>query len=848
MSPHPGRISPNASVAYLAIAIAIFLFIQSKSKLCNCLALIATATAVLISASTILGKALGLASLYQVAGLNQMLPGTAVAICACAIGLWTLIRPAHDIVKNGKAMEHDINRQAAIIITVVAVIGGIGGFAVLRTSFEEAAANNMLATTQTAAASLVGEIEANLWYPQVISERTSVQIAFAGLLHARRRMVAKPFARIAERFFNKQVTGAQFLDPGGNVVHQFGWLVSNASSLRHPLLIAKQHATLIWSNGYVLETRNEILDGKVLLGVLVIQTRLPRFDTAVALLRQASKATDAAICSKSGTMAICAPTRLRPKAFTLRLDADPTTAASTISLALAGESGVLLVRDPAGTNVISAFVPLKNFGLALGVKSDVQALYAPLRARLLQLLVVLTALVVASSIALRSQLRPLVAALAKEQRRTASILENSNDAFVALDANGRITDWNAQATRMFGWSAKEALDRSLGTLIGDLAATAMREAGITQVRQAGTGAAINGRIELQAMHKDGYMVPVELSVKPEQVGEENIAHAFLHDISERKAAQNALLQSDQRVKLIANNLPALVSYIDHDFRYVFTNNQYQKWFNREENFFTGKTVEEVFGATVFSGVRDQIAGALGGADVIFELVNPIPNSPTNMLVHYVPDRDKNDNVIGVIGMVLDLTEQHEAQRRVEASERQLRAVTDNLPVIITYIDADERLRFMNDAFGEWAGVDIVSAIGQPLADVLGGELYNQRCKELQRALAGERVEFDVASNARDGIRYLHTVYVPDAHADGRTRGVFAVSTDVTPLKKIENELRELSRVDTLTGLPNRRQFNERLEEALARTRRGTVSMALTVVVNKDVASIKQLSLILLADS
>lgn len=826
MSPHPGRISPNASVAYLAIGIAIFFLIQSKSRVRNRLALAATAIAGLISVSAILGRALGLESLYKVAGLNQMLPGTAVAICACVIGLWTLIGPVHEIVKRGQAMERDINRRAVIIITLVAISGGIGGFAVLRSGFEAAAASNMLATTQTAAASLVGEIEANLWYPKVIAERTSVHVAFAGLLHARNRAAAAPFERVAERFFNEQVTGAQFLDPKGSVVHQFGSLVSDASGLRHPLLIAEQNATLIWSNGYVLETRNEILDGKVLLGVLVIQTRLPRFDTAIAQLRQASKATDAAICSKIGVMAICAPTRLRLKAFTLRLDADPTTAASTIGLALAGESGALLVRDPAGINVISAFVPLKNFGLALGVKSDVQALYAPLRARLLQLLVVLTALVLASAIALRSQLRPLVAALAKEQRRTANILENSNDAFVALDSDGRVTDWNAQATRMFGWSTDEALGRSLSTLIVPPAARLIHEAGMRQFRQTGTGAVVNHRIELQAMHKSGHMVPVELSVKAEQVGEEYIAHAFLHDISERKDAQDALLQSEQRVKLIANNLPALVSYIDHDFRYMFTNIRYQNWFGREDDAFTGKTVEEVFGATVFNGVREQIERALGGEDVTFELTNPIPGSPANILVHYIPDRDQNGNVVGVFGMVLDRTEQHEAKRRVEASERQLRAVTDNLPVLITYIGSDEKLRFMNEAFSEWVGVNTADAIDRPLAEVLGEELYKQRHEQIRRALSGERVEFDVASDARGSRRYLHTVYVPDTRADGSTHGVFTVSTDVTPLKKIENELRELSRVDTLTGLANRRHFNERLEEALARTKRGTVSMAL----------------------
>jgi diguanylate cyclase (GGDEF)-like protein len=60
-------------------------------------------------------------------------------------------------------------------------------------------------------------------------------------------------------------------------------------------------------------------------------------------------------------------------------------------------------------------------------------------------------------------------------------------------------------------------------------------------------------------------------------------------------------------------------------------------------------------------------------------------------------------------------------------------------------------------------------------------------------------------------------------------GLYALSTDVTALKQVERQLIELARIDSLTGLPNRRRFEEKLREAMARSRRDGRAMALMVL-------------------
>ncbi|MDH0862918.1 diguanylate cyclase [Mitsuaria sp. GD03876] len=171
-------------------------------------------------------------------------------------------------------------------------------------------------------------------------------------------------------------------------------------------------------------------------------------------------------------------------------------------------------------------------------------------------------------------------------------------------------------------------------------------------------------------------------------------------------------------------------------------------------------------------------------------------------------------------------ELHDAMLQQEASERRLRTIADNLPVLISYIDAEERLRFLNATFRAWMGMSTEDALGRPLLDVVGPVLHAQRLPHLKAALAGVRQRFETRSETNGVARDLLAEYVPDFRADGSVAGVYTLATDITAFKQVERELDQLSRLDPLTGLPNRRQFESRLSEALARARRSQRTMAL----------------------
>jgi PAS domain S-box-containing protein len=134
-----------------------------------------------------------------------------------------------------------------------------------------------------------------------------------------------------------------------------------------------------------------------------------------------------------------------------------------------------------------------------------------------------------------------------EQQRMKVILQNAYDAFIAIDHRGRITDWNAQATKLFGWSEQEAIGKDVAELIVPPELRQQHRAGLARFAHSGEGRLLQGQTELMAQHRNGGQVPVELALAPLQTPAGYGATAFLRDIAPRKEAERRERQRQQRL-------------------------------------------------------------------------------------------------------------------------------------------------------------------------------------------------------------------------------------------------------------------------------------------------------------
>lgn len=286
-----------------------------------------------------------------------------------------------------------------------------------------------------------------------------------------------------------------------------------------------------------------------------------------------------------------------------------------------------------------------------------------------------------------------------------------------------------------------------------------------------------------------------------------------------------LHRSEQRLRAIADNMPALITQIDAGERYTFVNAYIERTLGVSPETIAGKSMREISGRKLYAKLEPHIRAALRGEKAAFDSRFVVDGALRHYQSNYIPDLGDDGKVRGFYGISFDVTERKESELRYAASERRLRTITDNLPVLIAYIDIEHRYRFCNATFEDWLGIPISRLEGQRVADALGEDRYAQRRPFIERALAGERVEFDQVMELPGGQRHLHALYVPHQE-NGVTLGLYALVTDVTAIKDSEAKLIHLARFDSLTGLPNRRQFDQQLADAMARTRRTRTPMAL----------------------
>lgn len=159
----------------------------------------------------------------------------------------------------------------------------------------------------------------------------------------------------------------------------------------------------------------------------------------------------------------------------------------------------------------------------------------------------------------------------------------------------------------------------------------------------------------------------------------------------------------------------------------------------------------------------------------------------------------------------------------------MRTITDGLPGLIAYLDRSTRIRFCNATFEQWFGRPPAEMIDRTLDEALGETLLQAQGEFVQRALGGERIETEFEIEYQGQRRSLQATYLPHRGADGRVLGVYTLASDITPLKRVQKQLVQLARYDSLTGLANRSEFNDRLRAALNRSDRSGKAVALMFV-------------------
>lgn len=274
-----------------------------------------------------------------------------------------------------------------------------------------------------------------------------------------------------------------------------------------------------------------------------------------------------------------------------------------------------------------------------------------------------------------------------------------------------------------------------------------------------------------------------------------------------------MINDDYLLKLFEmflDNLPFAVWIEDLNFRVLYLNKLYERFYDVRFCDAKGKTNDEAFGKDLADIYNRQIKQCLDND--LMEVVQGDVNG-TIVECYIFPIKNKSKKTVAVAGFIIDISERKARETEIENQKNLLRTIIDALPEAIFYKDKESRLLGYNKKFEEFY-------IAQGVTEILGKndlELYKDKevAKEFirmdKKIMEAKKAKYyeQTISDLEKGRRVEEVVKIPVFNKKNHVWGIVGLARDITERKNMEEKLRYLSETDMLTKLYNRYSFEEK---------------------------------------
>lgn len=289
---------------------------------------------------------------------------------------------------------------------------------------------------------------------------------------------------------------------------------------------------------------------------------------------------------------------------------------------------------------------------------------------------------------------------------------------------------------------------------------------------------------------------------------------------ELKHQERLLTQSRDQLRLIMDEAPALIAYVDTKLRYQFVNKYYEFFFERPADELIGKRVPEVIGGDTFKKIEHKYARALRGerGRIACEYINH-KQETRHLEIQYLPHRFEGE-ILGIILLTIDDTERIQAQRE---RERFFSLSLDMMCVT----NLKGQFRHINPAFTQALGWSTEKLLTSSWSELVHPDDAQSLSDAEYLLRQGESV---LQSENRyrckdDSYRWITWNALPLPQEDT----IYVIARDTTEHKQLMDKLRRMATKDSLTGADNRRQFFKRGEEEFSRARRYSRSLSVIML-------------------
>jgi PAS domain S-box-containing protein len=406
---------------------------------------------------------------------------------------------------------------------------------------------------------------------------------------------------------------------------------------------------------------------------------------------------------------------------------------------------------------------------------------------------------------LKGYVRRVVAAESEARRQEIlfkSLLDASPDGTLIVDGAGTIVIANDRAQTLFDARREQLIGQSVDILVPEQsrpAHKALRDGFMkaASVREMGA------EMSLMARRLDGSSFPVEISLSPIETEGGRLVFASVRDVTARKEAERALLESQRassRLREALDTFKDAVILYDKDERVIFTNEAYHRVYPaappRDE--IAGCTMEELLRSSLDAGQISSpkaLADPEGWLEDILRARRSVDGGTSETThkdgrAYFI--RWSRTTEGGMLLVRYDITELKRAEQRLREQSTLLRSLIDTIPDLIFVKGADGRFITANAGFAALVGSSTDEIVGKTDFDIAPKDVaegFVAQDAEILRSR--ERQTIEAEATFPDGrIADFETTKVPMLGPDGQPAGIIGVARDVTARNRATQQLRE----------------------------------------------------------
>lgn len=381
-----------------------------------------------------------------------------------------------------------------------------------------------------------------------------------------------------------------------------------------------------------------------------------------------------------------------------------------------------------------------------------------------------------------------------------ALLEVMAEGAMLLGANGRIQAVNPAAERMLGCRADEVVGTDAGFplqfLNEDENPLPWELLPWTQTLHTGEP---RSNAVMGLRRTDDTAVWIQANTQPIFDSGESVIRGVMtvfHEITRQHRPASAFLQDGAHTQSLFEAIPNPFFTKDRNGRYQACNAAFENYLGLSRDRIIGRTVYDISPKELADSyfAADQELFDHPGTQVYEARVCWADGSLRDVIFHKTTLVDADGRVLGLTGIIVDITERKRMEQALRLSERQYRTLVEHSPDLIVRYDSELRRTYVNPAWERASGLTAKEVVNVPAVDIPKetqpvGDEYQAALRRALQSASRQAVEFSWV-NVRGETFYLQYVVVPECDHEGRVVSLLSVGRDVTEYKRAETALRE----------------------------------------------------------